>query len=55
MWPPTAPLAMTDERRQTLPAWVDSKTTAQRIVLRSRICLLAGRERSNDSVARQLE
>ena len=46
---------MTDEQRQTLQAWVDAKTTAQRIVLRSRICLLAAKGHSNHSVARQLE
>ena len=55
MWQPTEPLAMTDEQRQTLQAWVDAKTTAQRIVLRSRICLLAAAGHSNNSVARQLE
>jgi transposase len=54
MWPPTQTLAMTDEQRNTLQAWVDAKTSAQRIVLRSRICLLAASGLGNSAVARQL-
>ena len=54
MWPPTQPLAMSAEQQKTLDAWVQAKTTAQRIVLRSRICLLAAQGQSNNSIARQL-
>jgi transposase len=46
---------MTDEQRTTLQAWVDAKTSAQRIVLRSRICLLAASGLGNSAVARQLQ
>jgi transposase len=37
-----------------LNAWVGAGTTAQRIVLRSQICLLASQGLSNNSIARQL-
>jgi transposase len=55
MWQRTAPLLMSTEQQKTLEAWVDAKTTAQRIVLRSRICLLAAAGQSNNSIAGQLD
>jgi transposase len=54
MWQPTEPLSISAEQKKTLETWVDAKTTAQRIVLRSRICLLAGTGQSNNSIAGQL-
>ena len=54
MWQPTEPLPVTGEQQKTLEAWVHAKTTAQRIVLRSQICLLAAQGQSNNSIARQL-
>ena len=54
MWQPTEPLAMSAEQQRTLDAWVQAKTTAQRIVLRSQICLRAARGQSNNSIAREL-
>jgi transposase len=54
MWQPTKPLPMDAEQRKTLEAWVQATTTAQRIVLRSRICLLAADGKSNNSIAVQL-
>jgi transposase len=54
MWKPTAPLAMSDEQRRTLNAWVGAGTTAHRVVLRSQICLLASQGHSNNAIARQL-
>jgi len=45
---------MSVEQQETLEAWVEAKTTAQRIVLRSRICLLAAAGQSNNSIAGQL-
>jgi transposase len=45
---------MSAEQRKTLEAWVQAPTTAQRIVLRSRICLLAARGQSNNAIAVQL-
>jgi transposase len=54
MWQPTEALPMSAEQQKTLQAWVQAKTTAQRIVLRSRICMFAAQGRSNNSIARQL-
>jgi transposase len=54
MWEPTKPLPMSAEHKKTLEAWVQATTTAQRIVLRSRICLLAAEGKSNNSIATQL-
>lgn len=54
MWQPTEPLVMSVEQQKTLNAWVQAKTTAQRIVLRSRICLLAALGQSNNAIAGQL-
>jgi len=55
MWQSTESLSMSAGQKQTLEAWVNAKTTAQRIVLRSRICLLASAGQSNNSIARQLK
>lgn len=54
MWKPTDALVMTSEQRRTLEAWVRARTTPQRVVLRSRICLLAADGESNNAIARQL-
>jgi len=48
------PLQMSSEQRSQLGAWVRGKTTSQRVVFRSRICLLAAQGLSNTEVARQL-
>ena len=53
MWKPADVLPMTAEQKGTLEAWIRAKTT-QRIVLRSRICLLAGEGKSNNAIADQL-
>ena len=45
---------MTTEQRRTLEAWVRAKTTPQRVVLRSRICLLAAEGRPQQEIAREL-
>ena len=45
---------MTVEERKPLEAWIRAKTTPQRVVLRSRICLLAAEGKSNNAIARQL-
>lgn len=45
---------MSAEQQITLNAWIQAPTTAQRIVLRSRICLLAAQGQSNSSIARRL-
>ena len=54
MWKPAPILPMTTEQRRTLEAWVNAKTTPQRVVLRSRICLLAADGRSNRAIAQRL-
>jgi transposase len=54
MWQATQSLPMSAAQRKTLEAWVQAKTTAQRMVLRSRICLLAAGGQSNHSMAVQL-
>ena len=54
MWKPADVLPMTAEQKRTLEAWVRAGTTPQRIVLRSRICLLAAEGKSNNAIADQL-
>jgi transposase len=46
---------MTIEQKKTLETWIRAKTTPQRVVLRSRICLLAAGGTSNNAIAQQLE
>jgi len=55
MWNPSQPLPMTLEQRRTLDVWVNARTSPQRIVLRSRICLLAADGVSNNAIAIRLE
>jgi len=55
MWKATDPLPIRPEQQKTLETWVHAKTTAQRIVLRARICLLAAQGHSNNSIAGQLK
>lgn len=55
MWKSAAPLLITTVQRRTLEAWVRAKTTPQRVVLRSRICLLAASGRSNNVIAQELD
>jgi transposase len=54
MWKTSEPLPMKTEQKKTLEAWVRAKTTPQRVVLRSRICLLAAEGLSNNRIAREL-
>jgi len=55
MWKPSDALKMTEEHTKTLVAWARAKTTPQRTVLRSRICLLAAEGRSNNAIAQELK
>jgi transposase len=55
MWKTATPLPMEMEQRKTLEAWVRAKTTPQRVVLRSRICLLAAEGMSNNAIAQELD
>jgi len=45
---------MTEEQRNALETWVRARTTPQRVVLRSKICLLAAEGLSNNAIAAQL-
>ena len=54
MWKPANILIMTEEQRRTLETWVRGKKTPQRVVLRSRICLLAAEGISHNAIAKNL-
>jgi Homeodomain-like domain len=54
MLKPANVLPMTAEQKRTLEAWIRARTVSQKIVLRSRICLLAGEGKSNNAIADQL-
>src|SRR5271157_5932101 len=50
----TKPMSMNIEQRRELESWVRARTTPQRVVLRSRICLLAAEGLSNTDIARKV-
>ena len=54
MWKKAEALTMTKEQQITLEAWVRAPKTPQRIVLRSRICLLAAEGTSHNAIAKSL-
>ena len=54
MWKKADALNMTEEERRTLEAWSNAKKTPQRVVLRSRICLLAAEGISHNAIAKRL-
>lgn len=54
MWDQANELSMSIEQQCQLEAWVRAPSTPQKIVLRSRICLLAHEGKSNRQIARQL-
>ena len=45
---------MTEEQQKIIDAWTRAKKTPQRIVLRSRICLLAAEDVSHNAIAKRL-
>jgi len=55
MWENAQALAMTGEQKAQLESWIRAPATPQKIVLRSRICLLAHEGQSNRQIARNLE
>lgn len=55
MWKPTGALQVTMAQKKTLESWVQAGTTPQRMVLRSRICLLAADGCSNNAIAKELD
>ena len=54
MWKRADTLPMTMEQKKTLESWIRAGTTPQRMVLRSRICMLASEGRSNNAIAKEL-
>lgn len=54
MWAPAQPLAVSEEQVRTLRAWVAAGSTPQRVVLRSRIVLLAQEGLANHAIAQRL-
>ena len=54
MWDSARPLSMELAQKAQLEAWVRAPTTPQKIVLRSRICLLAHSGLGNRQIAREL-
>lgn len=55
MWNVPAPLALTQEQKKVLQTWVAARNTPQKIVLRSRIVLLAAAGKANRAIAKELE
>ena len=55
MWEKAGNLIMTEEQQRTLEAWARARKTPQRIVLRSRICLLAAEGVSHNAISRRLD
>ena len=55
MWAPAQPLEVSEEQLRTLRAWVVASTTPQRVVLRSRIVLLAHEGLANHVIAQRLD
>jgi len=55
IWTPAPKLEMSEEQLRTLQAWVASSDTPQKVVLRSRIVLLAHEGTANNAIARRLE
>jgi transposase len=54
MWKKADVLPMTEEQREIIDAWARAKKTPQRVVLRSRICLLAADGISHNAIAKRL-
>jgi len=52
---PASPLQVSDEQLKTLQAWVGARNTPQKVVLRSRIVLLAHEGVANGAIARRLD
>jgi transposase len=55
MWKKAEAVIMTEEQQRTLEAWARAKKTPQRIVLRSRICLLAAEGTTHSAIAKSLD
>jgi len=54
MWDVPAPLPLNQEQEKVLQTWVAARNTPQKIVLRSRIVLMAAAGKANRRIAREL-
>lgn len=54
MWKPAKPLRVTEEQRSILNRWIRGRSTAQKLVLRARIVLMAAEGMANHAVAQAL-
>jgi len=54
MWKKAEALIMTEDQQQILEAWVRAPKSPQKIVLRSRICLLSKEGMSHNAIAKRL-
>ena len=55
MWNVPAPLSVSSVQQKVLLTWVAARNTPQKIVLRSRIVLLAAQGKSNRAIAWELK
>ena len=55
MWSVAEPLPLTAEQRRTLETWIHARNTPQKVVLRSRIVLLAASGQPNRRIAQELK
>ena len=55
MFETPAAVKLTADQKMTLESWVHAPSTPQKIVLRSRICLLAAEGKPNQVIARELK
>jgi len=55
MWTPAARLEVSEEQLRTLRAWVAARNTPQKVVVRSRVVLLAHEGMANHAIARRLD
>ena len=55
MWKKADVLRITQEQQKIVDTWIRAKKTPQRIVLRSRICLLAAEGLSHNAIAKKLD
>lgn len=55
MWNVPAPLVLTEEHNRVLQTWIAARNTPQKIVLRSRIVLLAAAGKAHRAIAKELE
>ena len=55
MWDVPQALAISEEQRRTLQAWIAARNTPQKVAFRSRIVLMAAEGQANRKIAKELE